>query len=262
MENFGICNHTVIPVRAEASHRSEMVNQLLFGETFTIVDTFQSWKVIRSSLDNYEGFIDDKQFLPLEETEFMRLKTLPECYPKGLINIIIDENTGLPMMIPPGSNLAGIEKGVLTFGGRKYRFKGETFSPSGTVDLESLAETAKQFLNTPYFWGGRSPFGMDCSGFVQVVFKIHGIPLNRDAAYQAQQGETLNLFTEAELGDLLFFDNEEGKIIHVGIMAGEGKIIHSSGKVHFDRIDHHGIFNDERHKYTHKLRLIKRMNYK
>jgi hypothetical protein len=262
MERFGICNLSAIPVRAEASERSEMVNQLLFGETFAIVNSYQSWKVIRGSLDNYEGFIDEKQFRQLDETEFMRLKGLPALFPVGRINEIVDENTGLPLIIFPGSNLAGIENGILKLGGKSYRFYGETFTPSKAFDCESLVETAKLFLNSPYFWGGRSPFGIDCSGLVQVVFKVHGVHLNRDASFQAQQGETINLYSEAETGDLLFFDNEESRIIHVGIMVESGKIIHSSGQVRIDQIDHHGIFNDELQKYTHKLRLIKRVNPK
>jgi len=259
MENFGFCNLSVIPVRAEASDKSEMVNQLLFGETFGIIDSFKSWKVISGALDNYQGFVDEKQFLPIDENEYSRLNSLQPIFPQALVNKVFDEKTGLPLIIFAGSNLAGIENGKFTIGGKKYTFDGEIFSPSTNVNPEALVGTAKLFLNSPYFWGGRSPSGIDCSGLVQVVFKIHGIQLNRDASYQAQQGETLNLFSEAETGDLAFFDNEEGNITHVGIVAGEGKIIHSSGHVRLDSIDHHGIYNNDLQKYTHKLRLIKRV---
>jgi len=259
MENFGFCNLSAIPVRAEASNKSEMVNQLLFGETFEIIDSFKSWSVIRGTLDNYQGFIDEKQFFPLDGTEYSRLNSLQPIFPQALVNKVFDEKTGLPLIIFAGSNLAGIENGKFIIGGKKYTFDGEIFSPSTNVNPEALVGTAKLFLNSPYFWGGRSPSGIDCSGLVQVVFKIHGIQLNRDASYQAQQGETLNLFSEAETGDLAFFDNEEGNITHVGIVAREGKIIHSSGHVRLDSIDHHGIYNNDLQKYTHKLRLMKRV---
>jgi hypothetical protein len=259
MEHYGFCNLSVIPVRAEASDRSEMVNQLLFGETFGIVDSFKSWKVVSGTLDNYQGFIDEKQFLPLDEAEYARLNSLPAIFPQDLVSKVFDEKAGTAMIIFTGSNLAGIENGKFVIGGRNYRFDGETFAPPKIINAGMLVDTAKLFLNSPYFWGGRSPSGIDCSGLVQVAYKIHGIPLNRDASYQAQQGETLNLFSEAEKGDLAFFDNEDGIITHVGIIADEGKIIHSSGQVRIDRIDHHGIYNDSLQKYTHKLRLVKRV---
>ena len=122
-----------------------------------------------------------------------------------------------------------------------------------------MADSAYTFINAPYLWGGRSPLGIDCSGFTQVVYKLAGQKLQRDAYQQADQGITLGFIEEAEAGDLAFFDNDEGKIIHVGILLGQGKIIHASGKVRIDRIDHQGIFNEETGKYSHKLRIIKRI---
>ena len=115
------------------------------------------------------------------------------------------------------------------------------------------------YLNSPYLWGGRSPFGIDCSGFTQMVFKLNGIKLPRDAYEQAEIGKTLNFIEETQKGDLAFFDNEEGKIIHTGIIIDKNKIIHSSGKVRIDNLDHYGIFNAETGKYSHNLRLIKKV---
>jgi gamma-D-glutamyl-L-lysine dipeptidyl-peptidase len=114
-------------------------------------------------------------------------------------------------------------------------------------------------LNSPYLWGGKTPFGIDCSGFTQMAYKLAGIKLRRDAWQQAEQGHTINLLEETEPGDLAFFDNDEGNIVHVGIILRDHKIIHAAGKVRIDSIDHYGINNKELKKYTHKLRLIKRM---
>ncbi len=125
--------------------------------------------------------------------------------------------------------------------------------------ISSIIEFSKSYLNAPYLWGGKSPFGIDCSGFVQVVFKMNGIHLSRDASQQANAGENVSLLDEARPGDLLFFDNDEGDIIHVGILMEDKKIIHASGKVRIDVIDHQGIYNNDIKKYTHKLRLIKRI---
>jgi len=108
-------------------------------------------------------------------------------------------------------------------------------------------------------WGGRSPFGIDCSGFTQMVYKLCGMPLKRDAWMQAEQGQDIHLLDETQPGDLAFFDNEEGRIIHVGILTTKNRIIHASGKVRLDSIDHQGIFNSETKRYTHNLRLLKRL---
>ena len=115
------------------------------------------------------------------------------------------------------------------------------------------------FLNAPYLWGGKTPFGVDCSGFTQMVYKLNGYKLMRDASQQSKQGEALSFIEESEPGDLAFFDNEEGNIIHVGIIMDDNYIIHASGKVRIDRLDHLGIYNAEINKHTHKLRVIKKI---
>ena len=117
--------------------------------------------------------------------------------------------------------------------------------------------TAKEFLNAPYLWGGKSFFGVDCSGFTQLVYKVNNVKLPRDAYQQAEVGEALSFVEESQPGDLAFFENAEGRIIHVGIMLDDQKIIHASGKVRIDTLDSTGIFNQEMNKHTHKLRFVK-----
>jgi cell wall-associated NlpC family hydrolase len=129
----------------------------------------------------------------------------------------------------------------------------------GIQGKSSLIETAFMYVNAPYLWGGKTPFGIDCSGFTQMVYKLNGYALLRDASQQATQGVPLSFIEESEAGDLAFFDNEEGKIIHVGIIMDDNYIIHASGKVRVDRLDHLGIYNAELNKHTHKLRVIKKI---
>lgn len=147
-------------------------------------------------------------------------------------------------------NYSEINKTNLTFEGLKV---------SGIKEKSNLIITAFMYLNAPYLWGGKTPFGIDCSGFTQMVYKLNGYKLMRDASQQATQGEALSFIEESEPGDLAFFDNEEGNIIHVGIIMSDNYIIHASGKVRIDRLDHLGIYNPETNRHTHKLRVIKKI---
>lgn len=152
----------------------------------------------------------------------------------------------------PGSTLPHFSESTFKINEQSFEYNGEFIQ-------NDILTTANHFLNAPYLWGGRSLFGIDCSGFTQVVFKIHGKKLNRDASQQAKQGETVAFRSAALGGDLAFFDNEEGRITHVGIMLNNDQIIHASGKVRIDLIDDHGIIHKETGRYSHKLRIIKRI---
>mgnify|MGYP001812336606 CR=1 FL=1 len=139
----------------------------------------------------------------------------------------------------------------------QHEFEGDT--NSGKSKKSNLITTALQYLNAPFQWGGKTPFGIDCSGLSQMVYKINGYSLPRDAEEQAAQGDVLSFVEESEPGDLAFFDNNEGVITHVGIIMKNNYIIHAHGKVRIDRIDQTGIFNSELGAYTHKLRVIKKI---
>jgi len=258
MNLFGYCHLTCVPVRAEASDSSEMVNQLLFGETFSIVDTFKNWKLIRGSLDNYEGFIDAKQFLAISAETFTTINLAEDKFPVKIISWVSDPS-GYKTLILPASSMGAFRENILHLGNKEFRYGDALYIPEKTITGHSVLDVAQMFLNAPYLWGGRSITGIDCSGLVQNVFKNNGIRVPRDAVYQAGQGITINMISEAVPGDLAFFDNVSGEITHVGIIAEDGKIIHASGFVRIDSIDHNGIFDRVQKKYTHKLRLIKRI---
>ena len=250
---FGICNLSVIPLRKEASDRSEMVSQVLFGEHFTIIETNKQWYKIRVHFDNYEGWIDAKQIKIITTAEFNQLN---DCLPEFNIDLVAhvaDQNNYLlPITIGSAVNflsIASVNTEKLNFEGLKI---------SGKQPKNNIIETSFLYLNAPYLWGGKTPFGIDCSGFTQMVYKINGYSLLRDASQQAGQGEVLSFIEECEPGDLAFFDNDDGKIIHVGIVLEHNYIIHASGKIRIDRLDHSGIFNEDTKMHTHKLRLLKR----
>lgn len=251
---FGICNLANIPLRIEPSDKSEIVSQVLFGEHFIIIEKSNQWLKIKLQFDGYEGWIDSKQALTITENEYIQLSEDLIVLNADLVEYITGPNN-LLMPIPLGSSLSflnynEINKSNLTFEGLKV---------SGIKQKNKLIETAFMYLNAPYFWGGKTPFGIDCSGFSQMVYKLNGYKLMRDASQQAFQGEALSFIEESEPGDLAFFDNEDGNIIHVGIIMSDNYIIHASGKVRIDRLDHLGIYNAETNRHTHKLRVIKKI---
>lgn len=232
----GICIVTVAPVRAENSDRAEIVTEILYGESADILEVNKNWTKIKMHYDGYEGWMDTKQ-----------IKTVTEEYLA---------NRKVTMITEDFSSIMTLEGKTLLSMGSEVEFPAVASRRSHDV-RESIALTAKEFLNIPYLWGGKSFFAVDCSGFVQLVFKIHNIKMPRDTYQQAEVGEALSFVEESQPGDLAFFENSEGKIIHVGIMLDNQKIIHASGKVRIDTLDSSGIFNKEMNKHTHKLRVIR-----
>lgn len=251
---FGICNLAIVPVRAEASDRSEQVSQLLFGEHFKIIELTAKWAQIELAYDGYIGWIDSKQFQSISQENYLILNELPNVLNADLIEYITSPNNQL-MPIALGASLSFLEYEAIN--SSKFIFDG--MKVCGIKPKSEIIKTAFMYLNAPYLWGGKTPFGIDCSGFTQMVYKLNGYRLFRDASQQASQGVPLSFIEESEPGDLAFFDNEEGNIIHVGILMENNYIIHASGKVRIDRLDHLGIYNADTNRHTHKLRVIKKI---
>lgn len=236
--NKGICNVTVAPVRAEGSDKAEIVTEILFGESADILEVNKNWTKIKMHYDGYEGWMDTKQLKPVTDEDFAKRKVT--VVTEDFSSVIMNDGRTLLSM------------------GSEVEFPAVASRRSHDL-RESIALTAKEFINVPYLWGGKSFFAVDCSGFTQLVYKIHNIKLPRDASQQVEIGESLTFVEESQPGDLAFFENPEGKIIHVGIMLDNQRIIHASGKVRIDTLDSTGIFNKEMNKHTHKLRVIKNM---
>lgn len=251
---FGICNLAIVPLRLEPSDRSEMTSQVLFGEHFKILEQTEKWSRIELAYDSYNGWIDNKQFKTISETEYNTLNDTPIVLNADLIEYLTTPNNQL-LSIPMGSSLTFLDHPNINT--EQYIFEG--LRTSGITSKENLIHTAFMYLNSPYLWGGKTPFGLDCSGFTQMVYKLNGYSLLRDASQQATQGEALSFIEESEPGDLAFFDNEEGRIIHVGIIMEDNHIIHAHGKVRIDRLDHLGIYNIDTKRHSHKLRVIKKI---
>ncbi|QDP85627.1 NlpC/P60 family protein [Chryseobacterium sp. SNU WT5] len=232
--NKGICTVAVAPLRAEQSHQSEMTSQLLYGETADILETDGKFLKVRMHYDDYQGWVDAQQMGKISDEYFEKRRT------KLVNNIFETYNTSQGKMLLSMGSEVNSEMGS-----------------APVLTSKSISETALQFLNVPYLWSGRSFFGVDCSGFVQLIYKTHGIVLPRDAYQQAELGEVLSFVEESKPGDLAFFENEDGLISHVGLMLNNSEIIHSFGKVRIDPLDSTGIFNKDLNKHTHKLRFLR-----
>lgn len=255
---YGICNLAFIPMRVKAGETHEMTNQVLFGEHFTEIDRRGSWSKIVLAHDQYEGWIDNKNIIYISEELFIKINDSKtpilkqnELYAKSHDDSLV--------LLPIGSVLLNKnEYDIDKLPAIDPELSENLFFNNSNIHA-SIVECLKRFLNSPYLWGGRTKWGVDCSGLVQTVFRIHGINIPRDASQQVDLGQNIEFITETEPGDIAFFDDKNGKIIHVGIITGPNEIVHASGRVKKDRLDHQGIFDNEHKIYTHNLRVIKRI---
>lgn len=256
---YGISNLSIVPVRTEPAEKSEMCTQILFGERYSVSEETEKWNRVILEFDGYEGWIDKKMVNEVSEEEFIRSKTEPSLITTDIFNIVQPIKKYNNFLIVAGSTLPQYNKKEKTFqvGSAQYNIQKSGIADKATDIRSAIIDNALKYFNAPYLWGGRSPFGIDCSGFTQILYKMAGIAIPRDASKQVEEGDGLSFVEEAQPGDLAFFDNDDGKIIHVGIIWEKNKIIHSSGKVRIDNVDQFGIYNIDTRRYTHKMRLMR-----
>ncbi len=251
---FVVCMVPASPMRREASHRSEMVSQLLFGEQAELLEQADQFIKLRNCYDGYEGWCQTSQLF-ISEKEMTGTQQPLLCAEWS--NTLYVNDTA--MQVSMGTPLQLFKERVAQWGNYRLQYNGKFRDSTVTVfDEATIRQIALTFLNTPYLWGGRSVFGIDCSGYVQQVYRFFNKHLLRDAYQQAEQGEVVGFLQEVICGDLAFFDNEEGRITHVGLMLDNATIIHASGKVRIDPIDSAGILNADTGERTHRLRIVKR----
>lgn len=252
MERY-ICENVFVPLRSGPSHRSEMLSQVLFGERYTVTDIAGNWMKIETEFDKYSGWID---------TDHLQHSTDESDATGNVLNcsLLCFKNDKTKIVLEAGCEIFNpdFKTGRFTAGSNIYTCSPD-FSSSYISTKESITDTAMRFINSPYMWGGRVPSGLDCSGFTQMLYKIHGSVIPRNSWQQAEAGKQIDFINDAGPGDLVFFDNERGKISHVGMILSQGLVIHASGRVRIDSIDHQGIFKKEIKGYSHKLRMIRRI---
>lgn len=255
METF-ICENVFVPLRSGPSHKSEMLSQVLFGEKYRRTGEAGHWQKVETLFDNYSGWID--------------INHLQQSGDKGNLtghvlnrSLLCHKADNTKLVLEAGCEIYNPDFENNTFLAGENKYTASTGFNKGYLSVnESIQDTAMRFINSPYIWGGRIPSGIDCSGFTQLVYKIHGIKIPRDSREQASAGESVGFLEEAEPGDLVFFDDDLGRISHVGMIISQGLVIHASGRVRIDTIDHQGIFKNEIMDYSHRLRTIRRMKVK
>lgn len=255
---FTIITLPLIPLRAEADERSEMVSQLLFGQQVEILETVEGWYQVKNLTDNCSGWIGKKTLSPRyftsdppDTSAFRAARTpLVVCFRTSSVEKIT---------LPGGSMLPPVNREQFELQDEIYQLA--QFEPVFTKNNNGqlVVELANQYVNAPYLWGGKSIFGIDSSGLVQIVFSMIDVSLPRDASQQVEFGTVVDFLSEVQAGDVAFFENEEGNIVSTGILINSHQIIHSSGNVKIEIIDSQGIISSQTGEYTHKLRVIKRI---
>jgi len=264
---YGITHLPQIPMRAEPAHQSQLVSQLLFGDAYQIEEVADDWLKIKTLDCGYEGYIEKKVWNEMHEEDAAEYASVKKYMVTDYLIFIKDFETNITFPVFMGSSFPEPQDNLLILGNSIFVVElpePRIFPkhPTLTEQQSTLLQFASGYLRAPYLWGGRTPAGIDCSALVQLAFKSVNITLPRDASQQVAHGTQIDFATEWQIGDVAFFDNEEGKITHTGIIVGKDKILHASGYVRIDMLDSTGIYNKQLEQYTHRLRTAKRLlNY-
>mgnify|MGYP005752111763 CR=1 FL=1 len=250
---------SVVPMRAETSDKAEIVTQLVFGECYEVIGRDGNWLHLQLAADGYRGWIDFKQHTPVSAAYYQEWSRAQHPRASELVQLVHANGANIPVGL--GCYLPFYNGETIRVNDEHYTYSGKATAATEKFDTDDLIKAALKFVKAPYLWGGKSVFGIDCSGFTQLVFGMCGYQLPRDAYQQVTHGEEVHFANQTQPGDLAFFSNPEGRITHVGIVLEGQQIMHAHGEVRIDTLDHNGIYNTDRKRYSHNLRIIKRISF-
>ncbi|KEO74921.1 C40 family peptidase [Anditalea andensis] len=254
---YGVCRLSVINLYAEPRLGTGLITQLLFGETYVVLDrsSCRKWLKVVGTDDTGEGWMAALQHQDVSHKEFMLFND--QDYQITLAPISTIYFKGQILHLLPGSNLH-VSQNELFDMGESIRFTGESRPQSLKASRQQISQIALSFLNVPAQFGGRSFFGIGAGAFVHLVFKIGGYSFPRFLSQIILKGKLMN--PEGALpGDILIFANDRKVHDHVGIYLGEGEMIHVNGKVTRNKVNLNGASVDKNispYWHVHEIRNI------
>ena len=244
-------------VRARPRLDAALTSQLLFGEPVLLLQNLGEYQRVRCPEDGFEGFVRTDQLLAVPEDVFVAQLSRP-AFNLDLFSMLRGPQQGVPITF--GARLADFDGLRLQHGGQYFEYSGQAaLTDDITASADTLLRLAYKWLYVPGMHGGRTPMGVDPVAFVQLVYRILNLRLPRRADAMVERGELVDFVVQAQVGDVAFFDNAKRKIEHVGLLLPDSKILHVGDRVRVDALDHYGIFNYDLGRYTHRLRVVKRV---
>ena len=255
---FTIINTPLVALYAEPEAGSTTLSQLLFGEQIEIIEKQDEWLFVKNLQDESSGWIHRFAINPRLFVD-KKADTSQFAINKSPAMICFKTSSVEKITLPGGSLIPPVNNDKFELLGEIYQIAQYLPGASKAKNGALVVELAQEYINAPYLQGGKTLFGIDSDGLVQLSYAMMGISLPRFAAEQVEAGEVVDFLTEVEAGDLAFFENEEGEIIHCGILINSHQIIHASGYVKKEIVDAQGIISSATGEYSHKLRVIKRV---
>lgn len=256
--DFGVCRLAVVPVYDGHHDAVRQITQLLFGDHYEVLSVSSDKKHvhIRIYADRSEGWIDVKQHHSISSEYFQQINQTDYKITTEVASTVLYKKS--PLTIVMGS-IVPISNSELFKIEEQFAFNGESKGLGQKRDVDFLKGIARKYLSSPCQAGGKSPFGIDDSGFVQMVYKITGFALQRDVRQQSLHGKKITTFADALPGDLLFFSEKGTTVSHVGILLDDDKVIHAYGQVRVDKVTEEGIVNPDTKIYSHLLQSVRRI---
>jgi gamma-D-glutamyl-L-lysine dipeptidyl-peptidase len=256
--SYGVCRLSVVSVRKEQSHQSLQVTQLLFGDHYEVVQesTNHNWLRISVYFDGSSGWIERKQHHGISKEYFEQINTSDFKITTEVCSTILYKKS--PISILMGS-IVPISQSELFKMDEQFAFNGESKSLGQKRDFEFLKSISLKYLNVPEQEGGKSPFGIDGYGLIQMTYKIAGYPISRVVEDLVSHGKVVKDIRDAKRGDVVLVASRKQGKISAGLLMEDNKLLHADGRVRIDQLMEDGVLDLETKIYTHELKTIVRI---